>query len=257
MKHEDKKSMIIDLLDNVLQNNSFRRVPEIEEQCFVDYAYTWNLYVSEDDKKEQYLVLVNIMDNGKEMLEKITKQQSRIYVELKDKLKANFDKNVSMLICVKIKEDERKKYESIILNVEEDCFYFKKLVMLYEDAEIEEIEQILSSKQLNMWEYMQGKLKEIAEIKEDDLFFAELEKIVPRIYIKLPFIQLNIRREEERKNLFEEIKESMKKEDVLLSIWNQVENIKEDDIGSFELKNDEKLDEILKQWLPEEKKDEV
>lgn len=253
MKCEYKAGMIVDLLDNVLMNNNFQRLLEIEEKSAIDWNYEWHLYGSDNQQKEQYLILVNIVDSGKVMLEKIIGQQSDIYIKLKKRLKANFDKNVSMLICVRTEEDEKKEYETIVLEVEEDCYYFKKLVMIYRDDEVAEVKETLENRQLNMWQYMREKLYEIAEIKDDNAFFAELERIVPRIYIKLPFIQLEVQGDKKKRNLFEEIKKSMKKEDILLSIWNQVEKMKEDEIKELELKNDKTLDEMLKQWLPEEK----
>lgn len=271
MNEKDKISIVIELLHDVLENNSFQPLVEIQEQCKKDWveevaegeqetkecSYEWCLYGPDDETKEQYLVLIDIKNNGKEILEKIVEQQSKIYLQLKSKLRANFDKNVSMLICVKTDEVEKKEYEPLILEVEEDCYYFKKLIMLYRDQEISEVKEILENKQLSMWEYMQDKIQEITRVEEENLFFKELQKIVPRIYIKLPFIQLKIQTEEQRLELFEEIKKTIEEDAKKLSIWNQLDKMQEDKIKEFELKNDEKLDEVLKLWLPEEKKDEV
>ena len=161
MNNKDKTSIVIGLLDNVFVNNSFKCLAEVQEQCTKDWLeekeweeqeadYEWCLYGPDDETKEQYLVLVNIKNNGKTILKKVIEQQSKIYLELKSKLKANFDKNVSMLICVRVDESEEKEYEASILEVEEDCYYFKKLIMLYRDEEISEVKEILENRQLSM-----------------------------------------------------------------------------------------------------------
>lgn len=248
MENMVKGERIFSYIDTILRENKYKTVSVIEsiggyirKMCDgenVEYA----LYQSSSECTQYILVL----DIGKTEIEKINlnNRQRTIYQklqELGEELKPEFDKNVSLLLCVNGDITE-EKLEKEILKIEENPYCFKKLVLTYTENEIVNLIGKLGEE--NIWIYMQKCMMELQEdkLKVDD----ENINFVLKLFIKIPFLVVAINKKDKEADLLNEIEKHL--EQKYTSIWN---DIKEMDLAKIEeMRNysEKQIDDILNKW---------
>lgn len=260
------QNAIFDLLDDILTNNHFAQTEGKVRQSDIFTENNLIIYGPDTGAQEQYLVAVNIRENTLEKLDSVLSVQGELYMELQKQMPSAFDKNVSLLLCVKTDdkgtkkqlEENRQRLEQRILKLEEDPYYFKKLVLTYSDSEIGEIEELRNTGE-TMWELMQRRVGEASvksqkEEKDDKVNLnQEIGRLIVHLYMKLPFLKLKLQSGDELENIKEEMQEEIK-ETAEKHIWNLIHELEVSDIEKMELKNNDKLDAELKKWIPGEEK---
>lgn len=172
--------MIIDLIHQALDAHNFSKVHEND---------TTGFYVRENGTAIRFAVLHrldNLMKPGD--LNATINQSAPVAFTADPAFKKNCD-----LICIHHldKLAEFKNYEEQIFEIEEDPHFYKKYVLYYSDTEVEAI------KGLNF-----AKLNElISDKKQFDAYkneptAATTYSAAAKIFIKLPFLALNINKVE-------------------------------------------------------------
>jgi len=160
-----------------------------------------NLYVSGDDIKYYWLV-VEQNDISKTLeLQNEWFEKSREIINSKE-----FDKNTSLLILTENDANELKKHE--ILRIEEDPFQFKKYVLLYNAESLQHLNEQSNN----------GEAKELLDlIINEDVFNAyksnytdyNWRNLLYNIAHKMPFLDINVKVDENLENLFVQSHESL------------------------------------------------
>lgn len=172
--------MIIDLIHQALDAHNFSKVHEND---------TTGFYIRENGTAIRFAVLHrldNLMKPGD--LNATINQSAPVAFTADPAFKKNCD-----LICIHHldKLAEFKSYEEQIFEIEEDPHFYKKYVLYYSDTEVEAI------KGLNF-----AKLNElISDKKQFDAYkneptAATMYSAAAKIFIKLPFLALNINKVE-------------------------------------------------------------
>lgn len=210
--------------------------------------FQYALYQS-SEKGIQYIF---VLDVGKTEIGKMNLniRQRDIYtrlLELGEKVELEFDKNVSLLLCVNDNiSDERLEKE--VLNIEEDPYCFKKLVFTYTEEETENLSSILGEE--NIWDYMQSCIDELQENKAE--IDEERIKFVLRLFIKLPFLTINIVKKEKKADFLEDIGNQSERK--YKSLWEDINNLNIQEIEDIKNYSEEDIDDLLNKWYMEEMK---
>lgn len=243
---------IFSYIDTILKENGYKSVNVRESiGCYIREMqdgenFEYALYQS-SGKYTQYIL---VLDIGKTKIDEIdiNNRQRTIYQklqELGEELKPEFDKNVSLLLCVNGDITE-EKLEKEILKIEENPYCFKKLVLTYIENEIQSLIGKLGEE--NIWNYMQ---KCMMELQEDKLKVGdESINFVLKLFIKIPFLAVEIVKKHKKADLLNEIEKQL--EQKYMPIWN---DIKEMDLPKIEeMKNysEKQIDDILNKWYVKE-----
>lgn len=187
----------------------------------------WKILKRNNDDKFEYFVIVALDDLNNILEETQLAYLTSLKKVIQDK---EVDKNSTLLICLKseILPLETNIYKKI-LAIEEDPYYFRKLVLPYTQQQLNLIENIddfeTIIKDPNSFEGFR------AECKENTLT-TSLYEIVSQLYIKLPFLKFPI--VSGVKNiLLDEYKNSLNENDSkVLTFLDSInlDDIKDDDI---------------------------
>ena len=208
---------MLDKLSLIFQNNGFEIVVVNAELKVLKRS---------DNSKFEYFVIVELNDLNNVIKEKQLDYLKVLKETLKDK---EVDKNSTLLICFKneslpLRTDVYKK----ILEIEEDPYYFRKLVLPYTQQQLEKISDI------DNFDSIIKEPRKFEEFKKEcksQKLTDSLYEIVSQLYIKLPFFKLPTITE--TKNIvLDEYKSSLKENE--RNILSFLENIKLDDIKDDE-----------------------
>lgn len=210
-------------------------------------AFQYELYKSMGEHT-QYVLVLDIGETEVQSLNIRIKQRT-LYKELLamgDKLEPEFDKNVSLLLCVNASIEEGLEKE--VLKIEEDPYCFKKLVLTYNQKEIEFLEK--QTEISRIWDYMKTLMDNLREGKTN--FDDEGVKLVMKLFIKLPFLPADIAKRQDKSNLMEEIEKDL--EEKLKVIWRDIKGMDIKEIEEIKDYSDKQLEDILRKWCVEEAK---
>jgi hypothetical protein len=207
---------MLEKLYTIFEKEGF--IPVIKENDFI-------FFKRGDGGKFEYYMIEEVLKLGN-VLENQVKNFKKIKQKLDDR---ELEKNTTYLICFK---NEKLPLSSIdykqVLEIEEDSYYFRKLVLPYTQNQLTKISGI------NDFSNIIKDIDTFEEFKKDCMennLSESLYEIVSQLYIKLPFFKLPTI--SERKNIIlEEYRHSLKDEE--LKILNFVENINIDDIWDNE-----------------------
>ena len=167
-----------DIVIKFLQNNHFN-------QLDTDFDFYTNSQKSEYFIVSQYSPdeLNNFFDDDK--TSQVIKEFERLSVKSEHE---NIKKNTSLFILVEVDDlkavFEDEKVQRTILLIEEDYYYFRKLIILYtRDGLLD-----LRDKETNemLYTYLDSNI----DLFEKDMFFSESYFIAMEIGVKLPFFTL-------------------------------------------------------------------
>lgn len=237
---------ILEMIDNILTQNKFNRLVQVEKQC-ENIGGSGRLYVQHTTEVIQYLLVIEISKedllNSKKFL---SEGQMDIYHTLQGSVhEATFDKNVSLLLCLEYKEnDDFEKINQYILRIEEDPYCFKKLVLFYTRHEIETISSILESEKCSIWNLIQSKFEKYKLIDVED----EKTNFISKLCIKLPFIPITFSDNQEFNNIQSKIQMRIKEKN-LEEIWKRIDTYNLGEYTNLKLLIDkEELDDVLNSW---------
>lgn len=132
---------IYDWIEMILKNNDYEIVGITEDirhnigRWKNGKTFKYELYKS-IGKHIQYILVLDVGETEIQSLN-IGMKQRQIYKDflvLEDELEPEFDKNVSLLLCVNASMKESLEKE--VLKIEEDPYCFKKFVLTYTQKEI-------------------------------------------------------------------------------------------------------------------------
>ena len=226
------------VMEEILLANQYEKINiKAYLNHFFQEIYAYNMRIIDyalfksGKKSVHYILLIDI---GNEMLsvEEILEMQLGIYENLirsNSELMPDFDKNVSLLLCMNM-DVLNEELERKVLLLEEDPYCFKKLVLTYTDDDIMKFKE--NAVECGTWLYIQSvinqlKMKGINDFKDKDVLF------VLRILIKLPFLPVDIVMEGETEDLFSIMEKDMSSEK--LNIWKLVKKGTEEEIKSWKI----------------------
>lgn len=150
-------------------------------------------------ERQNYWVIVQYEDG----VDKVIDQQIDFFVKAKEILhNSAFDKNANLLILNKVKTISTIKSESL-LQTEENPYHFKKSILYYTEDELKNlIDAIGDSPALSSIESM-ILTENIFEQHKSHFDANNLESLIYRMAIKIPFIKINITQTNNLKSLEE------------------------------------------------------
>lgn len=237
---------ILDMIDNILTENRFQRLKDIEKQSYINKK-CGRLYNQQgEDSVTQYLVVLNINEtdllNTRAFLEK---DQIDVYQVLKKYISnSSFDKNISLLLCIEYNQINRfEEINEYIMKVEEDPYYFKKFVLFYSKNEVININKELNNTEHCIWEFIKEKFgcDEIINIEDKNIEF------ILKLCIKMPYIPITFSDSHKFNNISHKVEEKIQNEK-LEHIWENIENYELGSLNDSLSINNENLDAILESW---------
>lgn len=156
-------------------------------------------YRSSEHPKKEFWAVITIDFND------LLEQQSQIYERCKLlNTQAELDKNISLILPIKVDDQAHsKKLQPEILRIEEDNFFFKKHVLIFNDQELADFRAQQGDKQSN--EFL---TKVIAQQSCFEQYKAgprlhQWQSLVYRLANKIPFIELKIKVNKDLTSLYE------------------------------------------------------
>jgi len=208
---------MLNKLESIFQNNNFVTVVNKQEI---------KVLKRKDNNKFEYFVIVELTDLNNVIKEKQLHYLKILKETIKDK---EVDKNSTLLICFKneslpLRTDVYKK----ILEIEEDPYYFRKLVLPYTQQQLGKISDIDNFDSIIK---EPSKFEEFKKECKSQKLTDSLYEIVSQLYIKLPFFKLPTITK--TKNIvLDEYRSSLKENE--RNILSFLENINLDDIKDDE-----------------------
>lgn len=247
---QEKKKTIFLWIEEVLAANGYEKVNAaevidtyIKEMQKENKNFLYALYKAPKEKI-QYVLVVDVCDAQITNM-KVETIQFDIYkrlLKLGNELELAFDKNVSLLLCVN-GNIENESLERDVLRLEENPYCFKKLVLTYTDEEICELENQMEEE--SIWEYMQ---KTIQQLREGKITNIEdmATKFVLKLYIKMPFLSIDIVRKQKKENLMETINQDMNGQ--YQKIWRELKKMSIGEIEDIKQYTEAQQEKILERW---------
>ena len=141
----------------------------------------------EENKYSYWLVIET--DNLTEVIEK---QSDYFNIAKQSANNEWFDKNVSLIILHKV--ENFNNIQNLVLEVEENPYFFKKQIILYKDTEVEKFNQAIDSQEQSIKNFIENKILEEETFKnhKENINNNDYESFLYRLAHKIPFIKLNI-----------------------------------------------------------------
>lgn len=223
--------------------------PQIIE---LDQGISLNIYISKSKTVTQYYV-VSTCDNDYFKNTDFAELQKLIYKKIKELLEQEpaVDKNTSWLIGIECKDT----YEDImnkILIVEENPYYFKKMLCPYLTKEVSNFSEEVK-KCSNLIEYLRKEIRKVSRFT--DFYYGKGNDIaydfLLRLLIKLPAIELQIKKEDDLRNLSYDIEQIIQE-----NALNEMYKFLKDNIELKINMIDDNINSLHDLYYRKEKKDE-
>jgi hypothetical protein len=149
--------------------------------------YTSHLYINRESS--DYFILLDKTDIDLADLEQLYIQDLNRLDEIikqSDFINEAYEKNTTLILCIRNNTDLQDT--SIVSNIEEDKYLFKKNILFYSSSEIDELNTLFDG------EYTQDKANAI--MRSEDCFDTIKNNrpggytLLARLFIKLPFLSL-------------------------------------------------------------------
>lgn len=170
---------MINIVSNLFENDNYEKL-ELEDGI---------LFFKENDVKKDFWFVVEESD-----LNLIEEKQSEILKNCISNFNSiDLNKNISMLIIWNTGgELAFKEMKKILMQVEENPYYFKKHVLYYSPSELEQLDYEISDSSIN--EFFLSKItnEENFKLYKENPMQGSWRELFYRIIIKLPFMHVNI-----------------------------------------------------------------
>ena len=198
---------MLEKLYTIFENEGFTSITKEDNYLFLK---------RKDDKKFEYYVIEELTELGN-----IIENQAQVFKRIKQQLDdKELEKNTTYLICFK---NDNLPLSSMnykqILEIEEDSYYFRKLVLPYTQDQLTKLNDI------DDFADIIKDIDKFEKFKEDckNINLSEsLYEIISQLYIKLPFLKLPII-SESKNIILEEYRNSLDENE--LKVLNFIENI--------------------------------
>lgn len=167
-------------------NNLFSQLGLVKSELEIGSLYTF-----EDINKKTYWLIIET-DN----LNNVIESQSNYFEQAKNIINNEwFDKNVNLLILHRVESFDN--IQSLVLEIEEDPYLFKKQIILYKDTELENLNQAIEVEETTIKDFIEKKIldESIFKIHKESINNNDYESLLYRLAHKIPFIKLNISQE--------------------------------------------------------------
>ena len=164
-------------------NNLFSQLGFINSELEIG-----SLHVFEDINKRTYWLIIET-DN----LHHVIENQSNYFEQARNRINNEwFDKNVSLLILHKVEDFDN--IQSLVLEIEENPYLFKKQVILYREIEHENLTRAIEAEENTIKDFIEDKILDeaIFKIHKESINNNDYESLLYRLAHKIPFIKLNI-----------------------------------------------------------------
>lgn len=158
-----------------------------------------SLYTFVDINKKTFWLII---ETGN--LNDVINNQSDYFEEAKNRMNSEwFDKNVNLLILHRV--DIIDNNPSLLIEIEENPYLFKKQVILYKEIEIENLKRLIETENSTVKEFIENKIldKTIFKIHKESINNNDYESLLYRLAHKIPIIKLNIIQQNELEGLIE------------------------------------------------------
>lgn len=122
------------------------------------------------------------------------------------------DKNLSMIVCIKVNNDEKGTNPGEIFEIEEDPYFFKKYVITYNENNSAELkshfDMVNENSNVILNKIINNSAMFLSYKMNENSNSAKLYELCTKLMIKIPFMKLE-KRLEEIENLSEEISEEL------------------------------------------------
>lgn len=196
------------------------------------------MFINNNTKLTQYYIITLCEKNVFKKTD-FEQMQMNIYTILleQNKKEPSIEKNTSWLIGIKCEDGYGDLMEKI-LNIEENPYYFKKMVLPYGDEEVVG----LMNESNNCEQLILFLQQEILKVNRFEAFYEKKDKVydfISKLFIKIPSIELLISKEKQLLNLSSVIQEEIKREE-LLDIYDVIKR----DFTEKEILNDEDINKL-------------
>ena len=164
-------------------NNLFSQLGLVNSELEIGSLYTF-----EDINKKTYWLIIET-DN----LSNVIENQSNYFEQARNRINNEwFDKNVSLLILHKVEDFDNN--QSLVLEIEENPYLFKKQVILYREIERENLNRAIEAEENTIKNFIENKILDeaIFKIHKENINNNDYESLLYRLAHKIPFIKLNI-----------------------------------------------------------------
>lgn len=164
-------------------NNLFSQLGFINSELEIGF-----LHAFEDINKKTYWLIIET-DN----LNHVIENQSNYFEQARNRINNEwFDKNVSLLILHKVEDFDN--IQSLVLEIEENPYLFKKQVILYREIERENLNRAIEAEENTIKNFIENKILDeaIFKIHKENINNNDYESLLYRLAHKIPFIKLNI-----------------------------------------------------------------
>lgn len=147
-----------------------------------------SLYTFVDINKKTFWLII---ETGN--LNEVINNQSDYFEEAKNRMNSEwFDKNVNLLILHRV--DIINNNPSLLIEIEENPYLFKKQVILYKDIEFENLKRLIETENSSIKEFIENKILDetIFKIHKESVNYNDYESLLYRLAHKIPIIKLNI-----------------------------------------------------------------
>lgn len=217
----------LEKLKNInLYNKKFIFTDKYVLKSYIDKI---DLYIPDEKQRNiEYFVVVSLRNPKlKDLEELIKKDFNRIFTDIKssDYYNSYMDKNISLIVLLQLDSSENNitnsDFSKKIFDIEENKYNFKKYVLTYDKSQVKNLEERIKDS-----ECILDTINKIVYNTEEFTTFkyspdkSSIYSLVSKLYIKLPFLKLNVM-EKNMKSLKNEINEELK----LIDYGNLIDEI--------------------------------
>ena len=236
---------MINVIKEIMNDCAYENVVQTEV-VYDKMMYSLNIFQHKKIESHIFIVLQILesqlvaQDNHKDLVIEIANyfRENDIYVP-------DMDKNTSLIYCVK-RDINSDKLDELKVKIEDDPFYFKKYVFVYNDAQADEFKKLCmqygqtASKLLQTYILDSENFNKFKKNGDNEKIY----KLVSELFIKIPIIPINFETNGEIKSVSEYMLDIKKCNDDEL---DRLDNIIET-LNSPQENMEQLVNKVLEDW---------
>ena len=236
---------MINVIKEIMFDCAYENVVQTEI-TFEEKVYNLNIFKHREVESQIFIVLQILesqlvaQDNYKDLVIEIANyfRENDIYVP-------DMDKNTSLIYCVK-RDINSDKLDELKVKIEDDPFYFKKYVFVYNDAQADEFKKLCmqygqtASKLLQTYILDSENFNKFNKNGDNEKIY----KLVSELFIKIPIIPINFESRGEIKSVSDYMLDIQKCNNDERERLDCIIEILNDSQGNIE----QLVDKVLEDW---------
>ena len=236
---------MINVIKEIMFDCAYENVVQTEI-TFEEKVYNLNIFKHREVESQIFIVLQILesqlvaQDNYKDLVIEIANyfRENDIYVP-------DMDKNTSLIYCVK-RDIKSNKLDELKVKIEDDPFYFKKYVFVYNDAQADEFKKLCiqygqtASKLLQTYILDTENFNKFKKNGDNEKIY----KLVSELLIKIPIIPINFESRGEIKSVSDYMLDIQKCNNDERERLDCIIEILNDSQGNIE----QLVDKVLEDW---------